>query len=493
MILLRDLLYRAPLLHVLGPADRDVARVQADSRAVQPGDLFVAVRGVAVDGHQYIAQAVAAGAVAVVCEDIPADPDPAITYIRVANSADTLSLLAANYHGNPAESLTLVGVTGTNGKTTVATLLYELFKRLGYRTGLVSTVVVRVHEQTLPATHTTPDPLSLQALFRQMVDAGCTHCFMEVSSHALDQSRVAGVPFRGAVFTNLTHDHLDYHKTFDNYLRAKRRLFDELPARAFALSNADDRNGHIMLQNSRARRVFYSLETITDYTARLIENRIDGLLLHIGGQDVWFRLAGAFNAYNLLAVYATACLLGEDSNNILEELSALESVNGRFQLVPLPGGITGVVDYAHTPDALLNILRTLRESLEGAGRIVLVVGCGGNRDTAKRPEMGRIAAEGADLVVFTSDNPRNEDPEAILREIEAGVPIGIRRKTLTITNRREAIRAAARLCQPDDVLLVAGKGHETYQEIASVRHPFDDRQELLAAFDLAADNETHTL
>ena len=485
MISLQDILYRVPIVEMNGDTSIQVSGVAFDSRKVESGGLFVAIRGTQVDGHDYIEKALERGAVAVVCEAYPQAPAPGITWVRVKDSSLALSWLAANFYGNPAQELKIVGVTGTNGKTTCTTLLHDLTTALGYPAGLLSTVEVRIGKEVVPATHTTPDALAIQRHFRNMVDAGCEFCFMEVSSHALVQNRVTGIPFAGGVFTNLTQDHLDYHKTFAEYLQAKKLLFDGLPSGAFALTNPDDRNGMVMLQNSKARHITYALKKPADYKAKIIENTFQGLLLDVNGTEVWFRMIGSFNAYNLLAAYAVAVELGMDSEEVLLELSKIEGVNGRFQTLRAPElGLTAVVDYAHTPDALKNVLDTIQDINQTEGRVITLVGCGGDRDKGKRPLMGRIAAERSDQVIITSDNPRSEEPAAIIREIETGVPISLKRKVLTIENRREAIAAACRLAQNKDIILVAGKGHETYQEINGVKHPFDDRLVLLENFKL---------
>lgn len=483
MITLQDILYKSPIREVRGNLGTEVKDFFFDSRQVVAGSLFVAVRGTQSDGHAYIENAVALGAVAVVCEEFPAVMAEGVTWVRVQDGANALAFIAANFYGNPADALKLVGVTGTNGKTTTATLLYQLFNELGERSGLLSTVAVRIGDETLPATHTTPDAKQLHQNFRRMVDAGCLYCFMEVSSHALHQQRVAGLKFAGAIFTNITHDHLDYHGTFKEYIAAKKLLFDGLQEGAFALVNLDDRNGEVMLQNTRARRLGFALERMADYKGRIIENTFEGLLLEINHQQAWFRLIGSFNAYNLLAVYATAVELGMSSEDVLLELSKVEGVSGRFQTVrDVARGVTAIVDYAHTPDALKNVLETIRDIRTGGGRIITVVGCGGNRDRAKRPVMAEIAARLSDQVVLTSDNPRNEEPGAILEEMLAGVPANGRRKVLSITDRREAIAVACRLAQAEDIILVAGKGHEDYQEIKGIKHPFDDRLVLMETF-----------
>lgn len=480
---LQDIVYRCPLVEVRGDLQQEVADFHFDSRAVTPGSLFVATRGVNVDGHAYIGAALAKGAVAVVCEELPADAAAEVVWIKVADAAKSLAHVAANFYGNPADQLKVVGVTGTNGKTTTATLLYKLFTAMGERSGLLSTVVVMVGENEIPATHTTPDAKQLHAMFRKMVDAGCLYCFMEVSSHALVQQRVAGVRFAGAVFTNITHDHLDYHGTFRNYLEAKKLLFDGLSADAFALVNTDDKNGPVMLQNCKGRRLTCSLERMADYKGRIVENTFEGLLLDINGREAWYRLIGSFNAYNLLAVFGVAKEMGLDEEGFLRELSDIDGVNGRFQTVTSPTrSRTAIVDYAHTPDALKNVLETIRDIRQGSGKIITVVGCGGNRDAAKRPVMAEIATRLSDQVVLTSDNPRDEEPSDILAQMLAGVPVTGRRKVLTVENRKEAIGVACRLAQPQDIILVAGKGHETYQEIKGVKHPFDDRQVLSETF-----------
>lgn len=485
MISLQDILYRVPIVEMNGDTSVEVSNVTFDSRAVVSGGLFVAIKGTQVDGHAYISKALDKGAAVVVCEIFPETLAEGITWVRVQDSSVALAWLGANFYGNPAEELKIVGITGTNGKTTTATLLHDMVTALGYPAGLLSTVEVRIGKEIVPATHTTPDPLAIHAHFRSMVDAGCEFCFMEVSSHALVQNRTTGIPFAGAVFTNLTHDHLDYHKSFSEYLQAKKRLFDELPAGSFALTNADDRNGSVMLQNTKGTKINYALKKAADYKAKVIENTFQGLLLDLDSTEVWFRMVGSFNAYNLLAVYAVAVELGLDKEEILLELSKIEGVNGRFQTFRSPDlSLTAVVDYAHTPDALKNVLNTIRDVNQTEGRVITLVGCGGDRDRDKRPVMGQIAAELSDQVIFTSDNPRTEDPAEILREIVAGVPVSLKRRVLTIENRREAIAAACRMAQNKDIILVAGKGHETYQDINGVKHPFDDRQEILENFKL---------
>lgn len=479
---LQDILYTVPILEVRGNTALDILDVRADSRQVQPGCLFVAIPGTVSDGHNFIDSAIRSGAVAIVCEHLPENPDALVTWIRVKDASYALSIICAHFFHQPATRMQVVGVTGTNGKTTVATLLYELVRDLGYPAGLISTIRICINDQVLPATHTTPDARSLQELFAEMAASGCRFCFMEVSSHALVQNRVAGVPFAGAIFTNITRDHLDYHGTFPAYLQAKQILFNELSSSAFALTNTDDRNGMIMVQNTRASVLTYSLKKLSDYQGRILENSPEGLQLQINGQDVWTCLRGDFNAMNLLAVYGTALQLDLPEGEVLLSLSKLTGVNGRFETFRFPGDITAVVDYAHTPDALTNILESVHQMNRSNGRILVVVGCGGNRDAGKRPEMARIAAELGDQVLLTSDNPRFEDPEEIIRQMEAGVPVSLRKKALHITNRKEAIRTACTLAKSGDIIVVAGKGHETYQEIAGVRHPFDDREVLKEFF-----------
>jgi UDP-N-acetylmuramoyl-L-alanyl-D-glutamate--2,6-diaminopimelate ligase len=474
---LTELLDQIPRRAIHGDPERDIATVEFDSRAVVPGSLFVAVRGTQVDGHQFIAKAIALGAIAIVAEKVPSPVDSTLTWVEVEDSQAVLGLLMANYYGNPARELVMLGVTGTNGKTTIATLLHQLFTRLGIKAGLVSTIRNLIGEVESPATHTTPDPKQLHRLFREMVDQGCEVCCMEVSSHALAQHRTAGIPFQVGIFTNLTHDHLDYHGTFKAYLQAKKQLFDQLGTPSVALINLDDRNGRVMVQNTAAQVKTYSLQHLADFRARLLENTFEGLLLDLEGEQVWFRLRGSFNASNLLAVYGAAVSLGHEPRPVLQALSLLEGAEGRFQVIRHPHTQqTAIVDYAHTPDALKNVLETIHDINRGDSRVITVVGCGGNRDRAKRPEMGRLAAQQSDQAIFTSDNPRDEVPEAILDDMIAGVPAEFKAQVLCISNRREAIRTAVQLAQPGDVIVVAGKGHETYQEIKGVKYPFDDRE-----------------
>jgi UDP-N-acetylmuramoyl-L-alanyl-D-glutamate--2,6-diaminopimelate ligase len=486
MRLLKDVLYKAGIEEVSGSTDVNIADVCFDSRAAREGSLFIAVRGTQVDGHSYIHSVVERGAVAVVCEQMPETLLTGITYVRVADSALALAQIASNYYGNPSEKLKLVGITGTNGKTTTATLLFQLFRSLGYAVGLISTVKNQINEQIIPATHTTPDPLQLNAILSAMVDDGCEYAFMEVSSHAVVQKRIAGVSFAGGVFTNITHDHLDYHKTFDNYLKAKKEFFDHLSSDAFALTNLDDKNGSVMLQNTKAKKYTYGLRSVGDFKCKLIENHFSGLLLNLNGHEVLCRLVGSFNAYNLTAAFGAAVLLGEDKLEVLTKLSTLSPVEGRFDYVTSSSQVVGVVDYAHTPDALENVLNTIHDVNAGHGQVITVVGCGGDRDSAKRPVMAKIACEKSDRVILTSDNPRSEDPAVIIQQMEKGIPVGDTRKTLSIADRREAIKTAVSLAKPGDVILVAGKGHEKYQEIKGVRTPFDDKNILLELFKIMA-------
>lgn len=473
---LKDILYKVPLTSTYGNMSVDVSGICFDSRKVKPGFLFIAVRGTQSDGHEYIQKAIEQGAVAIVCEHIDATVPDILSVATVKSSAQALGIIAANFYGNPSDKLKLTGVTGTNGKTTVATLLYQLFGSLGHPSGLISTVENRIISEVIPSTHTTPDPIQLNELLKKMLDAGCTHVFMEVSSHAVDQERIAGLKFAGALFTNITHDHLDYHVKFENYIKAKKKYFDELPADAFALVNADDKRGMVMLQNTKATKYSFGLKKMVDFKAKIITNSIEGLELEIGGKTVWFKLIGDFNAYNLLAVYGAAVLLGEDAEEVLVKLSSLKGAVGRFELV-MPGSPKiAIVDYAHTPDALKNVLETIAQFRSGNEQVITVVGCGGNRDKSKRPLMASIACRLSDKVVLTSDNPRDEDPMAIIKDMQSGVTPTEARKTLVIADREEAIKTACMMAKEKDIILIAGKGHETYQEIKGVKHPFDDRE-----------------
>ncbi len=460
---------------VHGNTGQEIGEVVSDSRKATAGSLFVAVRGTQADGHTYIPQAIAQGATAFVVEVLPSEMPEDCCFICVGDTAEALASLASTHYGHPSRALTLIGVTGTNGKTTVATLLYRLFRQLGYKVGLVSTVCNYIEELAVPATHTTPEPLALNALFRQMVDAGCTYAFMEVSSHAAAQKRIGALDFDGGIFTNLTRDHLDYHGTVLEYLRAKKSFFDGLDTRAFALVNADDKNGLTMVQNTQARIKTYALKTLADYRAKIAERHIDGMDMYIGDTEVFVRLVGDFNAYNLLSVYGAACELGQDKDEVLRILSGLTSVDGRFQTFTAPQGYVAIVDYAHTPDALVNVLETIRPLAKGC-KVITVVGAGGNRDKGKRPIMAQEAARRSERLILTSDNPRDEEPEEIIREMAVGLSVEDRKKTLLITDRAEAIRTACMLAEKGDFILIAGKGHETYQEVRGVKHHFDDRE-----------------
>ncbi|MBR0570970.1 UDP-N-acetylmuramoyl-L-alanyl-D-glutamate--2,6-diaminopimelate ligase [Microvirga sp. STS03] len=480
--MLQTLLHNVQVLNTIGSLDVPVESITFDSRKVQAGVLFVAVRGVQADGHAYITKAAEANAVAIVCEELPEEKNPAVTYVMVNNSAEVLGQLASNFYDNPSAKLQLVGVTGTNGKTTSVTLLHKLFRELGYHVGLLSTVQNQIDEEIIPATHTTPDAVTLNELLAKMVKAGCTHCFMEVSSHAMVQQRVAGLTFAGGVFTNITHDHLDYHGSFDEYIRAKKSFFDMLPKGAFALVNADDKRGSVMVQNTKAGIHEFSLRKATEFKARIIDNTIQGLHLDIDGNEIWCKLIGAFNAYNLLGAYGVAVLLGEDPTETLTVLSALDSAAGRFDYIVSDAQITGIVDYAHTPDALENVLNTIQQIRTPLQKVITIVGCGGNRDAAKRPVMADIACRLSDKVILTSDNPRFEEPQTILADMQKGVKPLDYKKTLSVLDRKEAIKTACMLAEPDDIILVAGKGHETYQEIQGVKYPFDDKQVLQETF-----------
>ena len=486
MAVLRDILYKVSLKSTSGDMERNIEDIAFDSRKADKGTLFVAVRGTQVDGHDFIQAAIEKGAVAVVCEKLPNQTKEDVTYVAVKDSADALGIIASNYYDNPGKKLKLVGVTGTNGKTTVATLLFDLYRKMGYSVGLLSTVNNRINNQAIPASHTTPDAISLNATLADMVEKGCDYCFMEASSHAIDQRRIAGLTFRGAVFTNISHDHLDYHKTFDAYIKAKKRLFDDMPSSGFALSNVDDRRGRVMLQNTKASKNTYALKSAAEFRAKLIANTLQGLEMEIDGKNVWFKLIGDFNAYNLLAVYAVAVLLGEDSDEVLTQLSLMEGAPGRFEQIITNADITAIVDYAHTPDALKNVLETIDDLRTGNEKVITVVGCGGNRDKSKRPLMASIACKLSDKVVLTSDNPRDEDPIEIIKDMQAGVSPADYKKTVVLADREEAIKTACLLAGKKDIILVAGKGHEAYQEIKGVKHPFDDKEVLGRMLNLLA-------
>jgi UDP-N-acetylmuramoyl-L-alanyl-D-glutamate--2,6-diaminopimelate ligase len=481
---LQDILYKVALLQVHGSTGAEVRGLQIDSRKVAAGDVFIAIRGVAADGHQFIDKAIALGAIAVVCEEMPAQLSDTVAYLQVKNTSEAVAYMAHNFYGEPSAKLKLIGVTGTNGKTTIATILYKLFRGLGYTCGLLSTVQNHIGDQVVPATHTTPDAISLNQLLSQMVEAGCTHVFMEVSSHAIHQHRIKGLQFAGGLFSNITHDHLDYHKTFDEYIRVKKSFFDGLPSAAFAISNRDDKRGEVMLQNTAAQKYYYSLKTLADFKGKILENALTGLVMLVNEQEVHFRLIGEFNAYNLLAIYGAAVCLGEDKQKVLQVLSNLSGAEGRFDYVVSNQRIIGIVDYAHTPDALENVLATIKKLRKGNEQVIIVVGCGGDRDKTKRPIMAKVACDLSNRAIFTSDNPRTEKAEDILKDMEAGLDSAGRRKQISIADRREAIKTAVSLANADDIILVAGKGHEKYQDISGVKHAFDDKQVLQEMFEL---------
>lgn len=473
---LKDLLYKVSIQEVIGSTDVEIASVQFDSRKVESNTLFVAQSGTQVDGHDFIEKAIESGAASVVCERKPTSLNPSVTYVVVENSAIALGIIASNLYGNPTEKLKLIGITGTNGKTTTATLTYNLLESLGYAAILVSTIRILIHGKEYPSSHTTPDILTLNKIFSEAVEAGCEFAVMEVSSHGIHQNRIAGLHFQVAVFTNITHDHLDYHKTFAKYIKAKKKFFDELPKSAKALTNIDDKNGVVMLQNSLAKRYSYALKSDADFKGKILESQFDGMMLLLDGKEFWTPLIGQFNGYNLLAVYSIARLLDFKQDEILMHLSRLKTVDGRFQTFKTDSGILTIVDYAHTPDALENVLNTIQNIRTRNEKLITVVGCGGDRDKTKRPEMAKIASDQSDLAIFTSDNPRSEDPEAILADMEVGVEPQNYRKTLKITDRKEAIKTALKMAEKGDIILIAGKGHETYQEIYGVKHHFDDME-----------------
>lgn len=481
-MILTDILQNVILQKTIGDTEINIDNIQFDSRKVEAGSVFVATHGTASDGHQFIPMAVEKGAVAVVCEEIPSELNPNVTYIKVGNSADALGKMASAWYGFPSLKMILVGVTGTNGKTTIATLLYQLFRQLGHTSGLLSTVCNYVDDLAVEATHTTPDALELNKLLAQMVDAGCEYAFMEVSSHSIDQRRIAGLEFDGGIFTNITRDHIDYHLTFENYLKAKKQFFDELPTDAFALTNADDKNGLVMLQNSKAKKYTYSLRGMADFKTRILEHGFEGMLLDMNDKEVNVSFIGKFNASNLSAVFGAAVLLGQDEMEVLRIISSLHSVSGRFETLHAPAGYTAIVDYAHTPDALNNVIGTINQILQGNGRLITVVGCGGNRDKGKRPMMAREAVNGSWKAILTSDNPRFEEPQDILNDMLAGLDVVEKAKSLTIVDRREAIKTACAMAQQGDVVLVAGKGHEDYQIVQGVKHHFDDKEVVRECF-----------
>lgn len=482
MMVLKDILHGIPVRQVVGNLNMEVQDLCFDSRKVVPGSMFVAINGMHTDGHMYIDDVVAIGVAAVLCERLPATTRDEVTYIQVEDAAFALGVSASNYFGNPSKKLRLVGITGTNGKTTIATLLYKLFTKLGYQVGLLSTVQNQVGERIVEAAYTTPDPVMLNRLLHDMVAAGCDYCFMEVSSHAIVQQRIAGLNFAGGIFSNITHDHLDFHKTFDEYLKAKKTFFDGLDRFAFALSNSDDKNGPVMLQNTFAHKKTYGIKSIADFKVKVVESHFDGMLLLLDGQEVWVKLVGGFNAYNVLAVYGAAILLEQETMKVLTALSNLTGAEGRFDTVISKNGLVGIVDYAHTPDAVKNVLETIHGLRKNKENVITVLGCGGDRDKAKRPKMAAVAVKNSDKLIITSDNPRTEDPMQIIRDMESGIPEDRRRNVFSIADRREAIRAACHLAQPGDIVLVAGKGHEKYQEIAGKRYDFDDKEVLIKTF-----------
>jgi len=472
--LLSDILYKTRLEEIIGSTNVAISSVTFDSRKVKKDSLFIATRGTASDGHHYIELAIESGAVAIVCEDLPETLKENVTYVKVLDSSASLGYIACNFYDNPSEKLKLVGITGTNGKTTTVTLLFNLFRGLGYNVGLLSTVENKINTTVIPSTHTTPDALALNELLSKMVEAGCQYAFMEVSSHAIVQHRITGLKFTGAAFSNITHDHLDYHKTFEEYIRAKKLFFDNLQDDAFALTNKDDRNGMVMLQNTKAKKYSYGLKSIADFKCRVVENHLNGLLLSIDNQEVWVKLIGSFNAYNVMVVFAISQLLKQDRVQVLTTLSNLNSVEGRFQYIKSKTGIVAIVDYAHTPDALKNVLETIKDIRTGNEQVITLAGCGGDRDAAKRPIMAQIACEYSNKVILTSDNPRSENPEDILNQMQAGINPVDAKKTLRISDRKEAIRTAVAFAKEGDIILIAGKGHEKYQEINGIKHPFDD-------------------
>jgi UDP-N-acetylmuramoyl-L-alanyl-D-glutamate--2,6-diaminopimelate ligase len=485
-VLLQDVLYKVAIRSVSGSTSVEVKHIQVDSRKIKPGDVFVAVKGVTADGHQFIEKAIENGATVIVYEDSGLRThDSQLTYVQAENSAVAVAYMSDNFFGRPSEKIKLVGVTGTNGKTTIATLLYKLFTRLGYTCGLISTVENKIGDKVLLATHTTPDAISLNQLLRQMVEEGCSHVFMETSSHALHQHRVTGLNYAGGIFSNITHDHLDYHQTFDEYIRVKKSFFDSLSSSAFAISNADDKRGLVMLQNTEAKKYYYSLKTLADFKGKILENSLGGLVMTVNEVEVHFRMIGEFNAYNLLAVFGAAVCLGEDKLEVLKFLSELTGAEGRFDyMVSAKEKLIAIVDYAHTPDALLNVLATIKKLKKGFEQVITVVGCGGDRDKTKRPLMAEAACEHSDKAIFTSDNPRSEDPAQIIRDMEEGLPVAYKKKHISIADRKEAIKTAISLAKPEDIILIAGKGHEKYQEIKGVRNHFDDKEVVKDFFEL---------
>ena len=479
---LENLVKGLNVLEVKGDLQREIGGVQIDSRQIVNGNLFIAVNGSAVDGHNYIGKAVESGAVAVLCEVMPADVSADVTYVKVENTEQVVGQVATTFYGNPTERLKLVGVTGTNGKTTIATVLYEMFRNMGHKAGLLSTVVNYIDGEAIPTEHTTPDPITLNALLARMVEAGCEYAFMEVSSHSVVQNRIGGLKFAGGLFTNITRDHLDYHKTFDNYIKAKKQFFDNLPVDAFAITNIDDKNGMVMMQNTKAQVRTYSVQSPADFRAKIVECHFEGMYLEINGKEVGVQFIGKFNVSNLLAVYGAAVMLGKDEHEVLVALSAMKPVNGRFEALRSPSGYTAIVDYAHTPDALENVLNAIHGVLNGKGQVITVCGAGGNRDKGKRPLMAREAVKQSDRVIITSDNPRFEEPQDIINDMLAGLDDEQMKKVIAIADRRQAIKTACLLAQKGDVILIAGKGHEDYQDVKGVKHHFDDKEEVKACF-----------
>lgn len=484
-MILQDILYKVSIRSVKGNIGIDIQALQLDSRAIKPGDCFIAMKGTKTNGNEFVESAVEKGAIAIVCETMPAIIHEHVTYVQVDSTAEAAGYMSHNFYGEPSLKVKLVGVTGTNGKTTIATLLWKLFTALGYKCGLISTVQNQVGSKIIEATHTTPDAVSLNALLKQMVDEGCSYVFMECSSHAIHQGRITGLQFKAALFSNITHDHLDYHKTFEEYIRVKKSWFDRLPSTAFAISNADDKRGAVMLQNTPAKKLFYSLKTMADFKGKILDNSLEGLHMMVNETEVYFRLIGEFNAYNLLAVYGAAVSLGENKDTVLQVLSSLDGAEGRFDYqVSNIEKVKGIVDYAHTPDALLNVLATIKNLRKGNEQVITVVGCGGDRDKTKRPVMAEVACEYSDKVILTSDNPRSEDPQQILQDMQAGVNAAAKKKVIAIADRKEAIKTAVSLASSEDIVLIAGKGHEKYQDIKGVKYDFDDKKVLNEMFEL---------
>ncbi len=482
MMKLKTLVNRLDVLEVKGDMERDICGVQIDSRQVADGHLFIAVRGTVADGHNYIGKALEKGAVAILCETIPEDADEKVTYVKVENTEQVVGQVATTFYGDPTSKMKLVGVTGTNGKTTIATVLYEMFRYMGHKVGLLSTVCNYIDGEAIPTEHTTPDPITLNALLAQMVEAGCEYAFMEVSSHSIVQNRIGGLTFAGGLFTNITRDHLDYHKTFENYIKAKKLFFDRLPKEAFAITNVDDKNGMVMVQNTQAQVKTYSVQSPADFKAKIIECHFEGMYLNINGKEVGVQFIGKFNVSNLLAVYGAAVMLGKEEQEVLVALSAMKPVNGRFEALRSPSGYTAIVDYAHTPDALENVLNAIHGVLDGKGEVITVCGAGGNRDKGKRPLMAREAVKQSDRVIITSDNPRFEEPQDIINDMLAGLDEEQMKKVIAIVDRRQAIKTACMMAKSGDVILVAGKGHEDYQDVKGVKHHFDDKEEVRACF-----------